>query len=900
MCGIAGIVNFDNKKVNQDDIQGMMRTMKHRGPDDEGVLIENNFGLGFVRLSILDLSSSGHQPMTSFNNQYVIIFNGEVYNYLEIKNELTPKYSFKSQTDTEVVLNSYIEWGEDCLEKFNGMFAFVIYNRKDNTLFGARDRFGIKPFYYQYTYKHFIFASEIRPIINLPGTISLANHTVIFNYLHSNRTNYSDETFFKGISKMRPGSKFNLINDELRIEQWYNIDNKSNVVGFQSSEEYYSLYVQSTKQQLRSDVPIGISLSGGLDSSSIATVLIENKLSNLHSYSAIYNKGDVGDEQEYIELFKNKGVQMHFVKPVVEDLLKDLDNYIYALEEPVPGTSEYAEYKVMQLAREHSTVILNGQGADEVLGGYDYFYSAYLKELISKLKFIDFIDSCIHLHRHNKLYVALKYLFFFQCPVKLKCYLMKKRNDVFNEKYYRKYKPEGEYLINKYYRFKDLKTFFKNHLKYKFEHHLMWADKSGMYFSLETRFPFIDHNLIEKTLTTNDSKILNNGWTKAILRDALAGKLDDKIRLRKDKIGYETPEKEWFKEIKFKNFINDVLNSKTFNNRPFFDANKIKTLYTKHLLGKENNSNLIWKVIHLELWLRKFIDDQPNSSFKKSSYVVVTPAKNEEKHLRKTIESVVNQTVSPTKWVIVDDGSTDTTFKIIQEYAAKFNWIHPVHMDTMGQNRSGGSKVVKAFYSGLREVNVSDYEFIVKLDADIVLPENYFETMISEFISDNSLGICGGTIWNKDENGRLTKEKTNRFHVRGALKMIREQCWHEIGGFKETWNWDGLDIAEARFNNWNTKSINIPVIHLRPTSSAYNQIEHAYKSGYESYKMGADLILTVARTLVRYKSKPYFKIGNAFLKGYISSKKNKEPLIISRSTAKYLNYLHYKRFISKN
>lgn len=609
MCGIAGIINFNQEKVDHLLIKKMMKAMKHRGPDDDGYFIDNNIGLGFVRLSILDLSSYGHQPMISADERYVIVFNGEIYNYLEIRNELAGKYSFKSRTDTEVLLYSYIEWGEECLNRFNGMFAFVIFDRLSGKIFGARDRFGIKPFYYFLNEKQFVFASDIPPILNGCEYNAIANDSIIFNYLLTNRTNYSEETFFEGIKKIQPGHKFWIDKGEVNIQMWYDINNYINNTGFNNENEYYYAFKESIKLQLRSDVPIGVCLSGGLDSSAITSVLLEDsQINNLHSYSVIYDKGDIGDEQEFINVFKNKNINMHFIKPKASDLLFELNNYIEALSEPVPGTSEFAEFKVMQLAKEHSTVILNGQGADEVLGGYDYFYAAYLKELISKLKFYSFFVHCYFLFKHKKLNNSLRYLLFFQVPASIQCFIFKKKSGIIRNEFYTKFKKDSKILLNKFYNFKNLKEFFVNHFKYKFEHHLLWADKSGMYYSLETRFPFIDHNLIEKTLSTRNSHILNKGWTKMILRESLKNILDDKIRLRKDKIGFETPEKKWLKEPKFQEFIFEIINSESFNKRAYFDANKVKNLYEKHLQNKGNFANTIWKAIHLELWLRKFID----------------------------------------------------------------------------------------------------------------------------------------------------------------------------------------------------------------------------------------------------------------------------------------------------
>jgi asparagine synthase (glutamine-hydrolysing) len=888
MCGISGIVNLNNEVVSESSIKKMMIAMKHRGPDDEGIFIKDNIGLGFVRLSILDLSSQGHQPMHSTDERYVIIFNGEVYNYLEIKEELGEKYKFNSNTDTEVVLYAFIEWGENCLDKLNGMFAFVIFDRQSKSIFGARDRFGIKPFYYFLNNNQFVFASEIPPILEVADYTPKANDSIIFNYLLTNRTHFSDNTFFDKIKKLRPGSKFTLINSQLEIKNWYNIDNIPNQSGFLDSNEYKIAFEKSIKSQLCSDVPIGVCLSGGIDSSSITSVLLKNNsISNLHTYSSIYEKGSVGDEQEFIECFKDEALNMHFIKLTENDLLNDLDEYINAIGEPIPTTSEYAEFKLMQLAKNNSTVVLNGQGADEVVGGYDYFYAAYLIELLKRLQIIKFSIEAYYLFKFNKLFTTLKYFVFFILPTISQCYLFRKKNTYINSEFYTKFKPDALNLISNFYKFKSLKSFFINHLKYKFEHHLAWADKSGMQFSLETRFPFIDHNLIEKTLATNNNQLLNHGWTKKILRDAMVNDLNDKIRLRKDKVGFETPENVWLKKPEFQKFISEILDSAKFKKRIYFDHEEIKLKYNDFISGNNNESQAIWKVINLELWLRKFIDGrQPKYDH---YYVIVTPIKNEEAFILKTINSVINQTILPKQWIIVDDGSNDDSVKIVGDKIEKYDWIKLITINNKDVVKEGGSKVVNAFNIGYNNLDFKDFEFIVKLDGDLELPSNYFEIMINEFKSDERLGICGGVILNRFSDDKLVIEKVADFHVRGALKMIRRKCWADIGGFKKIWFWDSLDIMEARFNNWITKSVNVKVIHNRPTSSSYDPIKHTYKCGYETYKLGANWKLTLLRALARAFIKPYFILSYKFLKGYLDAKKKQENIIVSDALAVFIN-----------
>ena len=376
MCGIVGIVNFNNQSVENDDIKNMMSKIQHRGPDDEGIFIDNNIGLGFVRLSILDLSHAGHQPMISNDENLVIVFNGEIYNYIEIKNELKYDYNFKTGTDTEVILASYQKWGKNCLNKFNGMFAFVIYNRKTKEIFGSRDRFGIKPFYYFINDDRFIFASEIKAI--LPLVKKEQNDSIIYDYLLFNRTDHTNNTFFKNISKMQHGHYFQLKNQKVQFSKWYDLSKRINKEKYICHNEYRKLFKDSIKLRLRADVPVGVSLSGGIDSSAITSCLLNDfNLYNLNTFSGVYGKDELSDESEFIDSYKPLIKNMHFVTPDALMFFNDFNKFINAHNEPVPDTGPYIQFKVMELASKYVKVTLDGQGADEQLAGYHNFFSVY-------------------------------------------------------------------------------------------------------------------------------------------------------------------------------------------------------------------------------------------------------------------------------------------------------------------------------------------------------------------------------------------------------------------------------------------------------------------------------------------------------------------------------------------
>ncbi|MFW9876094.1 MAG: asparagine synthase (glutamine-hydrolyzing), partial [Candidatus Thorarchaeota archaeon] len=408
MCGICGIINLNKEPVYEDKIRTMMERMKHRGPDDEGIFLDKNIGLGFVRLSIIDLSMAGHQPMFSDDSRYVIVFNGEIYNYIELRQELTGKYNFKTRTDTEVLLNSYREWGNECLHRFNGMFAFVIFDKKRKDLFAARDRFGIKPFYYYIDSKHLVFASEKQAILTFLKN-RIPNNRALFEYLVYNRTDQGDYTFFEHIQKLPHGSYATIKDGNFEIERWYRLQEQIKEP-FKTPKEFYDTFKQSVKLRLRSDVPVGVCLSGGLDSSSVVSVLIkEFGKSDVNTFSALYQKGEEADESDFINEYRNDLKNMHFTYPSAESLMLDLESFIKCHSEPVAALGPYAQFKVMQLAKEHVTVTLDGQGADEQLAGYHYFFASYFKELLKGFKFLDLLKEMISYGRIHKSLVAIKY-----------------------------------------------------------------------------------------------------------------------------------------------------------------------------------------------------------------------------------------------------------------------------------------------------------------------------------------------------------------------------------------------------------------------------------------------------------------------------------------------------------
>lgn len=625
MCGICGIINFNQQQVEESPIRNMMQIMKHRGPDDEGVFIENNVGLGFVRLSILDLSMAGHQPMFSHDNKYIIVFNGEIYNYIELREELIKEgIKFGSQTDTEVLLNAYIHWGEDCLSRFNGMWAFAIYNRENKTIFIARDRFGIKPFYYLTTKEYFAFCSEIPPLLSLLNKKPTPDYQSIFDFLVFSRTDQTERTFFSEIKKLQHGCKLTIEigpqppipdsqslipNPQLKIKKWYDLRKRvSKTEGFKNADEYKELFSSAVGLRLRSDVAVGVCLSGGLDSSSIVSVLLNDfDKKDLNTFSAVYKKGQTGDETEFIQEYKISLKNMFFTTPDAYSLKEDLSQFVKAHGEPIPSTSPYAQYKVMKLARGKVVVTLDGQGADEELAGYHYFFGFYFKDLLIHGRVAKLIKEMFQYLTIHRSLMGIKSFLFFMLPKSVRTNVRVREKGYLIKDFADKFKDSNS-IAGNLYGSKNLTDALLDHFEYKLEHLLKWEDRNSMWFSLEARVPFLDFRLVEKTLATKSDWKIKNGMTKFILREAMNGILSEKIRLRQDKIGFETPQDEWLREPIWQNIIKEILFSESFRARNLIDPKLTHELYKKHILGEINVANEIWKWMHLELWFREFID----------------------------------------------------------------------------------------------------------------------------------------------------------------------------------------------------------------------------------------------------------------------------------------------------
>ncbi|MDD3976371.1 MAG: asparagine synthase (glutamine-hydrolyzing) [Candidatus ainarchaeum sp.] len=584
MCGINGIT-FRDEKI----IKLMNNTLKHRGPDALEYRLFPKLSLGHARLSIIDLTSAGNQPMIKFG--YTIVFNGEIYNYLELKEELIKKgYKFTTKTDTEVILAAYNLWGKNCLNKFNGMWAFAIYNDKEKELFLSRDRFGVKPLYYSTNNKNLAFSSEIKPLLKI-GISRKPNEKIIASYLQYGLIDYNNETFFENIYTLEPGhyAIWNFTNKKLTIKQYYELkNNKIEISETNATTKIKEILEDSIKLRFRSDVEVGCCLSGGLDSSTI--VGVSDKLfhnSKLKTFSAVF-PGSKINEERYIDLVtKEKKVKNFKTKPKNTDLLKDIDDLIYCQEEPFGSTSIYAQYRVMKLVKETGVkVLLDGQGADELFIGYHSYFNSYIQQLLKDKKYAEIVTSTLF----------WKYLLFYlkSNPRKIFNKIIKyKKSKIYNLDYPKIEMPK--YIDD--YALLAMKTSLRSLLK--------WEDKDSMSFSIESRVPFLDYRLVESAFSLPYSYKIKNFQTKYIFRKAINEYIPEEIIDRKDKIGFATPENDWFKSKEFTDFIEKIIESKSFKDRKYWNYIEVRKMVDQK--NKDYYRN-IWKIINTELWLRTFID----------------------------------------------------------------------------------------------------------------------------------------------------------------------------------------------------------------------------------------------------------------------------------------------------
>jgi len=655
MCGIAGVYSF-KEKTEKSWILNMANALKHRGPDDEGYLavssknkevyhligtdskvqrmkIEDfnkpvNLLLGHRRLSILDTSPLGHQPMSNRNKTIWIVYNGEIYNYVELRKELKSfGYEFRTNTDTEVLLAAYEKWGERCLDRFNGMWSFVIYDRRRNILFGARDRFGVKPFYYYVNNKFFAFASEIKAIMRLPFVRSGINPKTVFDYLVLGFEEIEEEGFFKDIFELQPSFAFtyNLFSNEFKKWRYYTLEyidkwekfNERNLKKYKATIK--ELLVDSVAIRLRSDVPVGSCLSGGIDSSTIVCIinklLEKDSIKQIGDRQKVFTAGyevDAIDERKWAtRVVEQTKTSWYKTIPKSEELLADVEDLIWTQDIPFGSTSIYAQYRVMKLAKESGVkVLLDGQGGDELFTGYRGYYGTYAMEILRHFDIVRFIKEWKNtanssLSKMSLMVLGMKAIGANVLPTTLKAVTLSmttKIKNYINPHFWNNYKFRLEMIKKKAK--KSLNEALHEYMTgFNLKTLLRYEDRNSMKFSIESRTPFADDiSLIEYVFQIPSAYKIYEGWSKYLLREATKGILPDEIRTRTDKIGFAVPEYSWLKESKdvMKEYMTDDLCA-------FFNVRKVLDDWDV-LVDNQSESGItsVWRFINLAIWKKVY------------------------------------------------------------------------------------------------------------------------------------------------------------------------------------------------------------------------------------------------------------------------------------------------------
>ncbi|HPG10481.1 MAG TPA: asparagine synthase (glutamine-hydrolyzing) [Chitinophagaceae bacterium] len=582
MCGIAGIIQSDPSYFFTEHVKKMTNVLDHRGPDGEGhwVNSSNTALLGHRRLSIIDLTNAGDQPMhffsiTEHSNQprYSIIHNGEIYNYIELREELEKKgYSFHSQTDTEVITAAYDHWQEDCLTRLDGMFAFAIWDEKKKELFAARDRFGEKPFFWNFQNNRFVFASEMKALWQA-GISKSVNLKMLFNFItigYTGNPENQQETFFENIQRLPAASylKYSLLYSSYKIEKYWTLDpgiQNKKIGDNEAIETFTRLFNISVKRRLRSDVSIGTSLSGGLDSSSvIASALSVNDGQTLvNSFTASfpdYEKNELPYANEVARKFKLK---QEVITITGNELMDDWDRLCYHQEEPFGSASIYAQYKVYELAKNNNTkVLLDGQGADEILAGYHKYYKWYWQELFRKGKLSGkkeltaARDLGIQEPFTWKNKVAAWFPSFASIVMEKRYLLHALQHEDLTKEFVHQQSKEAYYLPPDHFNLNGVLYF--NTFVHGLGELLRFADRNSMAHGREVRLPFLSHELVEFIFSLPSHFKIRHGWTKWLLRESMKHKLPESIIWRRDKVGFEPPQKTWMQNKPIQDAIHDA------------------------------------------------------------------------------------------------------------------------------------------------------------------------------------------------------------------------------------------------------------------------------------------------------------------------------------------------------
>jgi len=625
MCGFVGIINKDGTPADLRLLSKMAETIRYRGPDEEGHALDGPLGFYHKRLSIIDLSM-GRQPMTI--GPLTIVYNGEIYNYRELRESLRRAgHAFVTNSDTEVLLRMYLEYGPECIRSLNGMFAFVLYDRETKRIMAARDHFGIKPLYFWESQRHLVFGSEIKALLAHPAVDVEPNYDSIEEYSVFQYV-LNDETFFEGIQKIRPGHYwlFDLASHKKTMVKYWEPDFRVDV---SHPEEYFveslrSLLHDAVALQMRSDVPLGAHLSGGLDSSTVAVLASRIFPGTLEAFSGAFREGSEFDETPYArEVAKASGARLSEIVPTAADLTEHLPNLIYHMDEPMAGPGLFPQYMVARLASQKVKVVLTGHGGDEVFGGYARYVIAYLEQALKGAVHETF-DEGEHIVSLQSILPNLPFLrpyipllrYFWEAdlfePMDRRYFRLidRSRGDrsAFSDDFNARFK--GERIFSRFqalFNHPDTLSYYNKMVHFdicaSLPALLHVEDRVSMACSIESRVPLLDPRIVELIARMPPRMKFKGAEMKYILKKAMTNIVPPLVLARKDKMGFPVPLHLWAKNG-LRTFYRDLLLSPTCRSRGIFNSSEIERLIDE----EDAYGRKLWGMLNIELWFRQFID----------------------------------------------------------------------------------------------------------------------------------------------------------------------------------------------------------------------------------------------------------------------------------------------------
>jgi asparagine synthase (glutamine-hydrolysing) len=629
MCGLVVVVNFLGDPVDSRQLKRMTDTIRHRGPDDEGFFTKGPIGFGFRRLSILDLSPAGHQPMTVADGQVTIVFNGEIFNYVELRKELTALgHHFVSSGDTEVLLHAYLEWGHDCLPRLNGMWAFAIYDNRTGKIFGSRDRFGIKQLYRYRDSEQVLFASEIKSIRLADCYRHQTNWTVAADYLLRDRLDETDETFFAGIEKVGPGCAFELdLAGSYREWRYWSLPQFEEGYAANPAQEYDELFESAMALHMRSDVPVGVHLSGGLDSSAIvcAASRLRQQAGAVDPIRAFSFSADGYDESQYIKAtVAQSQARVELLMRDANSLWDTLPRLLRHHDEPVHSMAPVVGYQLMEMtARAGIKVVLNGQGADETAAGYGSYFTNYWQSMFSQSQYQQAwheIGAYAAGHGLNGKKLYLEQLAFYGRSLfsRLPAYRSLSRRRAVAHLHANPWLSgdlAGLIAINTSRPNYQLQPTLESAVTMApLPLYLRIEDRNASAHSIESRVPFLDYRLVEFLFKLTDNWRIRGPWNKYVQREGLKGRIPEIVRTRIDKMGFTTGRQNWFVSELYEP-LHMLFSSQKTRERGLFRTEQIIKELERIKAGVSATDTPIFKLAQFELWCRLVENKQNENEF---------------------------------------------------------------------------------------------------------------------------------------------------------------------------------------------------------------------------------------------------------------------------------------------